>query len=339
MGVTIHDIAQFAGVSVSTASRALNSKDDVSDDARERVLAAARALNFTVNAHARALAGASSKTLGLIVVNSGEVFFAQLATGAADVATERGYSVIVCNTGELAENETKAHRMLREKRVDGVLIGSVTTGAAPLQRLVAEKTPFVLLNRYLDDFDADCVYSNNRQGAYDATTHLCQLGHRRIMHLTHRDDRFSARERLAGYRRGLVEHGIAFDPELVVRCILDLDCVYEATRRALATITPRPTAIFSYNDRICLAILRAISDAGLSVPADIALVGYDDLDLASFFNPPLTTVTHAAYQIGRLGAEMLLDRIDQGGGPGEARRVVLTPELRIRESTQVAVVV
>jgi LacI family transcriptional regulator len=335
MGVTIRDIARQAGVSVTTASRALNKKGDVSDDARERVLSAARDLNYAVNLHARALAGASSRTLGLIFVDTSVPFFAEMARAVVDTATAHNYSIIVCNTDEDPRRETQAHQMLREKRVDGVLIGSVQSGSAPLRQLTNEGTPFVLLNRYLDDFDADCVYSDNRLGAYEATVHLCRLGHRRIAHLTGVDERYSRRERLLGYRQALEEHGIAIDQRLIWHCDdFALDTVYGFIRRVLANRADVPTALFVYNDRCAIAAIKAIGDMGLRVPQDISVVGYDDLEFARYEAPPLTTVTHAASEIGRIGTEILIRKIQLPAHENWAvQHVVLKPELRIRESS------
>jgi LacI family transcriptional regulator len=335
MGVTMRDIALRAGVSVSTASRALNHKGDVSPDARARVLAAAHDLNYAANAHARALAGASSHTLGLIFINNGDSFFARMARSVTDVATAHNYSIVACNTNENPAHELQALQTLREKRVDGILIGSIASGEAPIRRLVEEGIPFVLINRFLDDVETDCVYSDNRNGAYQAISYLCRLGHRRIMHVTYPDDRFAVRERLIGYRRALAENGIPYDPCLLLRTDLSLPSLYQTTKDALCSLDLRPTAIFVYNDTTSTAVLKAVHDAGLAVPHDISVVGYDNLDYSAFLDPPLTTVTHAADEIGRMGAEILFEKMqwpqDQ---PWAIRRVVLQPELVIRQSSE-----
>lgn len=162
MGVTMWDIARRAGVSVTTVSRALNDKPDISKQTKARILAIAKELNYAINVHAQALASGDSKTLGLIVADSANPFYAKLTRGVEDTARAHGYGVILCNTSEDSEREIGAHQMLREKRVDGMLITSILTGLDPLRRLEQESVPFVLLNRYLEGIDADCVLN----GAY-----------------------------------------------------------------------------------------------------------------------------------------------------------------------------
>ncbi|MBM4458187.1 MAG: LacI family transcriptional regulator [Chloroflexi bacterium] len=336
MSISIRDVAQRAGVSVSTASRALNDKPDVARDVRERVLQAARDLNYTINVHARALVGGRSKTLGLIIPDSAEPFFAQVARGVTDAATRHGYSIIVCNTNEQAAPELQAHHMLREKRVDGLLTSSVQSGSAPVRRFLAEGIPCVLLNRCLADLVVDCVLSDYRQGALDATAHLYSLGHRDIAHLTWRDDRYSVRERVAGYREALEAHGLLFDPTRVLRTTPDADAIYQFVRTELVSLRPPPTAVFVYNDRFSVIVLKALHDAGWRVPEDAALVGYDDLEFARFLEPPLTTVAQRPYDIGQTGAEILLERLQwPEEQPWAPRRVVLRPELRVRASSGV----
>lgn len=334
MRVTIRDIANRAGVSVSTASRALNDKPDVSVGTRARVLAAAQELDYTVNVYARALVGGRSRTLGLIIPDSGEPFFAQLARGVADVATSHGYSIIVHNTNERPEFELQAHHMLLERRVEGILIGSVQSGPAPLRRLIEAGVFCLLLNRRLDNMEVDYVLSDYQYGAYEATVHLCALGHTRIAHITGADNRFSVQERLIGYHRALAAHGIHPDPALVLRCQADLDSVYALVLRALPRISPRPTAIFAYNDKYCIAVLKALNDLGWRVPDDVALVGYDDLEYARFLQPPLTTIAQSPYDVGKIGTEILIERLEQPEGPQSMRHVILKPELRIRASSQ-----
>mgnify|MGYP005836940369 CR=1 FL=1 len=334
MGVTMRDIARRAGVSVITVSRALNNRPDVSKATRARILAIAQECNYAPNVLARALASGDSKTLGLIVADSANPFYAKIIRGVEDTASSQGYGVILCNTNEDPDHELRAHQLLREKRVDGVLTTSIRSGSAPLRRLQEEGIPFVLLNRYLDDLDADCVLNDNRQGAYEATAHLCRLGHRRIAHLTGSDQISSVRERLAGYRQALKEHDIPYDERLVLRCDLRLEGGYQCVKASMADPGPRPTAIFTYSDLLAIGTLKALRELRLRVPGDVALVGYDDIEFAAFVDPPLTTAAQFMYEIGQTGAQILLERIR---GPEEElrtpRRVVFRPELRIRASS------
>jgi len=334
MRVTMRDIAERAGVSLITVSRALNNKPDVNKETRARILAIAQEIDYTPNVHARALASGDSKTLGLIVADSANPFYGKLIRGVEDTASAHGYGVILCNTSEDRERESAAHRMLREKRVDGMLVTGILTGLSPLLRLKQENIPFVLLNRYLQEIDADCVLNDNRLGAYEATTHLCELGHRRIVHLTGPKEISSVRERLAGYRQALEEYDIPFDPELVLRCNLKLEGGCRQAKTALPVLSPRPTAVFAYSDLLAIGVLKALRELGLRVPQDIALVGYDDIEFAPFVEPPLTTVAQLVYEIGQKGTEILLEKINwPEEGEWTPQRVVFKPELRIRASS------
>ncbi len=337
MSATMKDIAKKAGVSLTTVSRALNNKSDIGKDTRERILAIAHELNYAPNIHARALASGDSKTLGLIVADSANPFYAKLIRGVEDVCSAHGFGVILCNTNEQPDQEVRAHQMLREKRVDGMLITSIRTGLLPLRELQQENIPFVLLNRYLESFGVDCVLNDNRQGAYEATVHLCGLGHRRIVHLTGAEQISSVRDRLAGYCQALEEYGIPFDPQLVLQCNLRLEGGYQQAKTIIPTISPRPTAVFAYSDLLAIGVLKALRELGWRVPQDIALVGYDDIEFAPFVDPPLTTVTQLAYEIGQKGTEILLHRISL---PEEQvwipQRIVFQPMLKLRVSSGVS---
>jgi LacI family transcriptional regulator len=331
---SIRDVARRAGVSVSTASRALNGKPDVSQAVRDKILAVAQKLHYAASVHARVMGGGRSRTLGLVISNSADPFFASLARGVFDAATDAGYSVIVWNTNEAVDRELQAYQMLRERRVDGALLASVQSGEPPLRRLVVEGIPYVLLNRDLDGLPANCVQLDYRAGARDATAHLLSLGHRHVAHLTHSDDRFSVRERLAGYRDALQGAGLPFRSELVIRCAGGIEGAYQAAREALPGLRPIPTALLVYNDLWSVGVLRALHELGWRVPEDLSLMGYDDLELSAFLVPSLSTVAQDPYGVGRHGVAVLVEQIvAPAGRPWTPRRIVLRPDLRLRAST------
>jgi LacI family transcriptional regulator len=334
MVTTIRDVARLANVSVSTTSRALNGRDDVSKDVRARVLAAARELNYSANQHARALKGATAKTLGVVLSDAGAFSFnARLLSGIYDVATSRGYSVIVCDSRWSAEAEREAHRMLLEKRVDGVLLNSVQSGAGPLLRLEAAAIPFVLLNRRLDDVDCDSVVLDYRRGSYLAAKHLLEQGHRRILFQLGAADHPPTRERLPGYREALDEFHVPFDPALIVYCGALAD-TYVRVRDIMAQLRPRPTAIMAYNDESALPVLKALRVLGLEVPRVVSVVGQNDLTLAQYFDPPLTSVAHAVRDMAHQGAELLFEKIEWSSDePWIPRHVAYEPRLVVRESS------
>ncbi len=334
MTVTIRDIARRSGVSVSTASRALNKKADVSKETQASVLAVARELNYAVNLHARALTGATSKTLGFIIYDTSTAFHATVARSVEDVATARGYSLIVCNTAGKPEAELRAHQMLREKRVDGVLVNSVQSGSQPLRRLLADGIPFVLLNRRLADVECDYVLVDYQRGSDMATSHLLELGHRCILIQTANLDHPPVRERVQGYRDALARHGVAFDERLVVTCTADMGSAYDRILGAMTSLTPRPTAILGYNDLWTIPVLKALHELRLCIPDDVAVVGHNDLEFARYLTPPLSSVAQPVYSMGQQGAQILFQKLTwPEEQPWVLRQVLLEPKLIVRESS------
>ena len=335
MVTTIRHVAQRANVSVSTASRALNGRDDVSKEVRARVLAAARELNFTANLHARALKGATAKTLGVVLSDTGAFSFnARLLSGVYDAATPRGYGVIVCDSRWSPDAERDAHRMLIEKRVDGVLLNSISGGAGALLRLEAAGIPVVLLNRRLDEIDCDSVIVDYRRGSYLAAKHLLEQGHQRVLFQLGAAEHPPSRDRLPGYRDALDEFGVPFAPELIVYC----DSLAETHARVLDAMTrirPTPTAVMAYNDESALPVLKALRDLGLRVPEDVAVAGQNDLTLARYLDPPLTSVAHAVRDMARQGTELVFEKI--AWAEAEAwvpRRIAYEPRLVVRQSSR-----
>ena len=264
MRTTLREIANRAGVSIITVSRALNHRPDVSKATRERVLAIAAELNYAPNVHARALASGSSKTLGLIVADNLNPYYARIIRGVEETAREHGYGVLLCNTDEQPNLELTAHQLLREKGVDGVLITSVQSGAGPLKDLERDGTPFVLLNRYVPEIETDYVLNDNFHGAYEVTSVLCKLGHRRIAHLTGSECITSVRDRTAGYRKALEDFGGRFDPDLVVRCDLKSESGYTCIRELLMARQLKITAVFAYSDMLAISVLKAARRAWTS---------------------------------------------------------------------------
>jgi LacI family transcriptional regulator len=334
VSATLRDVARLSGVSVSTTSRALNDHVNVSEEVRTRVLQAAQQLNYTVNHHARVLKGAASKTLGLILYNTESLTFnAVMTRGIYDVATPRGYSLIVCNSNAGAAMELQAHLMLRQKKVDGLLINSVESGPGPLQYLLDNQIPFVLLNRRVPGIACDYVLVDYEQGEYLAARHLLELGHRRILCQLGIPEHPPTIARLAGYCKALEEFGVEFAPDLVVHAANAANS-YHPIVDAMRRLEPRPTAILAYNDETTIPVLKALSDLNLRIPVDVSVVGQNDLSFAPFLVPPLTSVAQSIHEMGKLGMEMLLRKLTRSGRePWELQQIVLAPRLNIRLST------
>ena len=339
MRVTLREVAQRSQVSISTASRILNGRSDARKEVQERVLAAARELQYTANQHAQALKGGTSKTLGVVLYDARATLFnGRLLRGIYDAATPRGYSVMVCDAGGTAEAERRAYQQLLDRRVDGVLVNSGVGGAEPLRRLAAAGMPFVVLNRRIQDadgVDADYVLIDAEHGTYLATRHLLEFGHTRILYQTlAAPQSVPSLERSPGYRRALAEHGTAFDPELVLETRISLEDTHARLIEAMRRRQPRPTAVVAFNDLHATAVLKALHDLGLRVPQDVAVVGQNNQDFTPFLVPPLTTVSHTVQQLGRQGVELLLQRLAwPEDEPWLPHRVALEPTLIVRESS------
>ena len=330
MRVTIRDVAAQAGVSINTVSRVLNGRPDVKPSTRDRVQQVIAELGYRPNRLARSLIGRSSRMVGLVVTDCTNPNTARQIQVIQQVLATAGYAVLIFDTQEDASAEQAAIDLLLEQVADGVILTPASNHSGGLASL-RKHLPLVLLNRETEEpADCDIVLNDNAGGARVATEHLIALGHRRIGYVTARKAVSTVRDRLAGYRDALAEAELPADDLLVVRAEITVEDASAATR-SLLDRPERPTAILAYNDLMAVGVLAALTDAGLGVPDDIALVGYDDIAYAPYLSVPLTTVRQQTQRMGRTAASLLLERF--GGAEVPPRRVVLTPELIIRASS------
>ncbi|MGQ9631621.1 MAG: LacI family DNA-binding transcriptional regulator [bacterium] len=330
MGVTIKDIARAAGVSINTVSRALNDKPDVSSRTRERILRIAKQLDYSPNYLAKSLVSKQTRTLGVIVTDNANPFYAQVIKGIEDVARRKGYNIILCNSDENPEREAEALRLLREKRVDGILITPVQRGRRYISDLRGLGIPFVLLNRHSKVAKTDYVINDNAYGASLAVGRLIEIGRRRIAYISGPPSVSSVRERLEGCRRALQDRGLSPRNLIVKHTNLKMEDGYLSMKRLLNLSSP-PTGVFAYSDLLAIGAMKAIREEGLRIPEDIALVGYDDIEYAAFLEVPLTTVRQPRYRIGEEAANILIDKLE-GKGSDDVKHIVLRPELIVRRS-------
>ena len=331
--VTVRDVARRAGVSTSTVSHVLNRTRFVSEELHDRVLAAMRELDYHPNAAARMLSLKRSHALGLIVSDIQNPFFASITRGVEDVAQEHGYTVVLCNSDEAAARETACLRTLQSRQVDGVLLASAGAADEHITRLVKAGYPIVLVDRDLPELGVPAVLLDNEGAAYSAVRHLIERGHRRIGMISGRASISTTTERIAGYTRALREAGLEVDDRLVISG----ESTSEggaAAAHALLDMQPPPTAIFSGNNLMSIGALHAIASRHLSVPDDVAVVGFDDFPFpwSDAFSPHLTTVAQPTYELGRRAAELLVHMLD-GSGVNANQRTVLEGKLLIRESS------
>jgi LacI family transcriptional regulator len=327
MAVTVRDVAQAAGVSQATAARALGGYGYASPAVRERVAEAAERLGYTPNGVAKALVSRATLTVGVVVGDIENPFFARAARGLSDVFDAAGYTVLLANADEDPERERRALQALLARRVDGlVIVPAPGTRAADV---TAAEPPIVQLDRAVRGLAADAVMVENAAGAVLAVRHLVSLGHRRIGLVSDSPQIGSSGERISGYRRGLREAGMEVDDSLISLGGSTL-ADGQAAAAALLARPDRPTAVFTANNFMTHGMLLAARDAGLRIPDDLALVGFDDLDWTTIVDPPLTVVSQPVGELGRAAAERLLERI--GGDDSPTRRIRLPAELIVRGS-------
>ena len=333
LSATIQDVAKKARVSVTTVSRVLNESPAVRPGTRESVLRAIKELGYSPNLLARSLKNRTSHTVGLVVDNIANPFFAEIAKGIEDLASSRGYSLFLCNTDQSFSRGLNHLAVLQKRGVDGIIYSSVGLDAegvlpARIQALHKDGVATVLIGQRAAGLPSNVVLTDDEQGAYQAVTHLIGLGHRRIAYVGG-PDTYVNRLRHAGYERACRDHGLAIDPALAVRSNFRVEGGQAATKDLLHDPV-RPTAVFLANDLMAIGALQAARQAGLRVPQDLAVVGFDDISLASYLDPPLTTVRLPKYELGQQAMAKLL-QIMAGESPG--REVILPTELVVRRST------
>jgi LacI family transcriptional regulator len=287
-------------------------------------------LNYRPNALARSLRQGKTNTLGLVLPDSANPFFAEISRSIEDEAFNKGYSVFLCNTELDTQRELFYVDVLSKKQVDGIIFVAAGDQADSLDFLVREGMPVVMIDRNVPNVQVDAVLPDHQLGGFLATQHLLQLGHTRIACIAGPSSITPSAERITGYRNALEQAGISYDENLVIRGDYHAQSGMEITN-SLLKMNPRPTAIFALNDLMALGALRAAAEAGCSVPRDLAVVGYDDLELSQYTNPPLTTIAQPKREIGRQAVNLLVNRISQKERP--TSRLVLSPDLIVRQST------
>lgn len=334
---TIKDVAERAGVSVMTVSRVINNSRYVSQETREKVEQAMKELGYVPNALAHGLITKKTHVLGLIVSDITNPFFTTIARGVEDVAIRNGFNIILCNTDEDVEKEEKYINLLLMKRVEGIILSPADCNRRNgIEQIVMRNIPLVLIDRYIDGLNVDCIYSDSIGGAYELTKYLISLGHERIGIIVGPKRISTARDRIEGYKRALQEAGISVDESLIRWGEkYSREDGYKNAKELLTTSSP-PTAIFGGNRLITVGILKAIRELGLKVPDDISVVSFDEVEDISVTNPFLTVVSQDSYRMGVIAVECLLKRINEKDKTFDApQSIVLQPELVIRESCKV----
>ncbi|MCO6451406.1 MAG: LacI family DNA-binding transcriptional regulator [Caldilineales bacterium] len=328
---TIRDVAKEAGVAPITVSRVINNSGYVSDDKRARVTAAVTKLGYVPNTLARSLRSRRTGTLALILTDITNPFWTTVARGVEDAASAAGLNVIFCNTDESEEEQNRYIEVLLQKRVDGILLAPVDTSPEQIAVIQAQDTPVVIIDRRVPGAEVDTVYCDSVDGAYQLTRLLLSLGHKRIALLNGPADVATAIDRLQGFRRAMSEAGIEPDERLTQFGDFSIDSGFGMVQEVLDMLPP-PTAVIAANNFIAIGAIRGIRQAGLNIPEDIALVGFDDLPPALTLDPILTAAAQPAYEMGRKATELLLARLS-GKVADAYQEIVLPVELIVRQTS------
>lgn len=329
MAVTIRDVASLARVSVATVSRVLNDRPDVAQPIRDRVMAAAAELGYRPNSVARSLRTRVTRVLGLLIADITNPFFTSVARGMEDAAQRAGYSVMLANTDEDLAKEQQYLSVAVDERLAGVILAPASSTATDVTVLEQAGIPLVTIDRRLQGAAVDSVTINNFRAASDATAHLLEQGCERIAFIGGPVSVTTGSRRLAGYRAALRKAGRVPDEDLIVRA----DFRVEGGRRAMSELLDRTgfDGVLVGNGFMTIGALQALADRGRVVPADVAVVGFDEEPWTGAFRPSLSVVTQPTYEIGRRAAELLLERIaDRALQP---RRLLLQAPLVVRESS------
>ena len=327
---TIRQVAKLAGVAPITVSRVINNAGYISAETRQKVEAAVSQLGYVPNTLSQSLRWKQTGMLALVLTDVTNPFWTTVARGVEDAASEAGYHVILCNTDESPQKQEEYLTALLQKRVDGMLLVPARDDLEDIQRVQMLKVPLVVLDRRLSQPVADAVRCDSESGAYQLTRLLLERGHRLIALLTGPEHVATATDRVTGYRRALRAAGIDSDGESVFYGAFTIQSGQDMARQALA-LNPRPTAIFAGNNFIAIGMMQTLREAGILVPEEISVVGFDDLPASLLLDPFLTVAAQPAYEMGREATNLLIKRL-AGDGAQAPQEVVLPVEIVERKS-------
>jgi LacI family transcriptional regulator len=331
---TIKDIARVAGVSVTTVSRALNGYSDVNENTRQKIIEIAKQLNYSPNTLARSLVMNKSKTIGLLVSglkreSSKDHFMFEVLAGVNQYVGETDYDMILFSTNSTKQREKTYTQLCRERRVDGAILQGIRIDDPYLQEVVESDIPCVLIDIPIESETVGYVTTDNVLGAKKAVQHLIDIGHKNIAMVNGYEFAFVSQKRLEGYRQALLEANLPFCTHWVVDGKFEEEIAEEKALKLLKQY-PEITAFFCASDLMALGVINAVKKLDKSVPEDIAVIGYDDIFLASYSTPALSTVAQNIFAMGYEAAKLLIEMLE---GKAKSHVKILETELKIREST------
>lgn len=338
--VTIKDIAKALGLSTSTVSRALRDSYEISPETKKLVLEYAEKINYHPNPIALSLKERRSRSIGVIVCEIANSFFSQVINGIESIAYKNGYNVIIAQSRESLERELINLQYLTSRSVDGLIISvsTETKDFSYLRELHDRGMPIVFFDRIVDEIETHKVIVDNFKGAYDATNHLISCGYKRIAAVNNASGLSIAKERLAGYKAALTDHGIEPDESLIKYC-LHGGMIVEEVDQVITELFDQPAppdAIFASADKLTTGCLRNLKARRLSVPADVGLIGFSNTDLTELLEPPLSVIRQPAFEMGEIAISLLLQLIESKRPVTDFETRVLPTELLLRNSTRKA---
>lgn len=324
---TLKDVAKMTGVSVTTVSYALNNRPEVNENTRKVVLDAAAKLNYKPNGFAKDLRMSKTETIGLILSNIGGPFFSEIISGIEDITFSNGYNLIVCSSyrGKIST----AVKFLYEKRTDGIILMASDIQDDVILRAANSDFPVILLDRELKGDYIWSVTVDNKRGMYEGAEHLIRLGYKKIGYLSGPSISIDNTQRLSGFKEALTDNNLEFYPRWLIQGQFTRSGGYRAIKSLIAT-KDYPEAIFCANDEMAIGAIEAFSEAKIDVPGQIALVGFDDIELSSYVKPPLTTVRHPRQLHGDIATHMLIQALNKDFD--NMKNIKLDTQLIVRES-------
>ncbi len=336
--VTIKDIAKALGLSTSTVSRALRDSYEISPETKKNVIEYAQQINYRPNPIALSLKEKRSRSIGIIVCEIANSFFSQAINGIESIAYDKGYNVIIAQSHESYEREILNLQYLASRSIDGLLI-SVSSETENLDHLInlhKRGFPIVFFDRVVEDLATHKVGVDNYKGAYDATTELIKNGHQNIAMVAGSEFLSITKERVAGYHQALSDHHLPFDANQIEYC-LHGGMLYEEVENALEKLlyhnNNKPTAVIASADKLTTNCLRYFKSKNLQVPSDIAMIGFSNLDLTDLLSPSLSVIRQPAFEIGQVAIELLIKQIENKRPTTEFEKIILPPQMIIRESS------
>jgi len=333
--VNIRDIAREAGVSVATVSRVLNHPDQVTEKTREHVLSIMKSLEYTPNWFARGLNLNRTGVIALMIPNILNPIYTEIAKGVEEVAHNKGYYTLLCNSEDLLDKESAYIDMLLHRKVDGLIFVADHLEETQLMKIKEARLPAVMIGEMAGDWSFSSVYTDYREGAIKATTHLIQNGYRDIAHITGNLKFIESREKCAGYEQALKDAGIPLNSDWIVGGEETIEGGYIAAKRLLKHAEP-PKALFVANDWMAFGAMDAIKTEGLRIPEDIAIVGFDNNRMSALMEPKLTTVNLPVYKMGLTASRLLFDTmesvLDEGLEEPE-QKIFLPVTMKVRQSS------